>query len=200
MPSEKCANREHGLSTPPPVRSGGRAPNEGCLPCVRRVAGECPYRDMFGCTDADREDGIALGKCVFELAQRADLLEEGRRDIHVLRESDRPALEDAAHRFADATVYSQRALRWLGVVSSRSAGGSGTYLTPAVTRAASRYLAAGMDRQVRTLSELRKVREEVHRRKHDISRIMAEANRLRDEREPGWRRPKTLVIPDLAQS
>jgi hypothetical protein len=164
------------------------------------VAGVCPYREAFGCTDADREDGVKLGKCVFELTAREELLESGLKDINVLREKDRPALEEAAHRFADATIYAQRGMRYLGIVSNQAAGGPGTYLTPEVMRAATRYVAAGVDRQLRTLTELQRVREEVHRRKHDISRILAEENRLRDEREPGWRRPKTLVIPDLAQS
>ncbi len=200
MSTEKCANRLHGLSTPPPVRSGARAPNDGCLPCVRRVAGECPYRGALGCTDADRDDGIVIGKCVFEVAQREEILRESLRHAHVLREEDRPALELAAHRAADATLYAQRALRWAGILSDRSASGPGPTIPPDVERAVQRYLFAGMDRQLRTLQDLAPLRAEVHRRKHEWSRILGEEYRRRDREDPTWRRPKRLVIPDLAQS
>lgn len=119
MCPDRCANRDHALSAPPPVRAGRLAPNGGCMPCVKDRRTPCPYRRRFGCADAHRDLGVSLGRCVFEVAQREQFIDDANRDLEWVPEEDRRRYAMAMARWIDAVIYARRAQAWQTIAFDR---------------------------------------------------------------------------------
>jgi hypothetical protein len=163
MSADKSANRSHCLSKPPPVRELAVAPNGGCMPCVDRAGDECPYRAAFGCTDADKADGILIGRCVFEAARRQAILDDYEPLLEYVPEEQKKDFAYAVVRLIDALLYSARASLNRGITFNRAiAEGRDPFGSPEA-KAAERYADAGTNRMLRTLGVLQPLVAEARR-------------------------------------
>ncbi len=170
------------------------------MPCVERVGAECPYRTVFGCTVEDKALGVELGKCVFEVARRETLLEDYNPLVEYVPEEGRREFAYAVVRLIDALLYSARATMWRGIAFNQAvAEGRDPFRSPDA-RAAERYVDAGANRMLRTLAIVRPLVDEARKVKAGCATWKAHLafRRMMDETNPGWNRPKVLVIEPLA--